>query len=180
VRTRCNYAAEIENLDRLFKKVLDEVERQGETENTVVCIASDHGEMLGDHGDVDKSKPWEGSAHVPLICKGPGIKANATVDLPVGTLDMGGTFIDYASGVPDPSMTTRSLRPFLEGKPDAASSYRQFVSSGLANFRMVVKQIGGRQWKYAANDFPSQLLIFRSCFRGNSARLHLFPRRALL
>ena len=28
------------------------------------------GEMLGDHGDVDKSKPWEGSAHVPLMCAG--------------------------------------------------------------------------------------------------------------
>ena len=46
------------------------MERQGETDKTVVCIASDHGEMLGDHGDVDKSKPWEGSAHVPLICAG--------------------------------------------------------------------------------------------------------------
>ena len=26
-----------------------QVERQGETDNTVVCIASDHGEMLGAH-----------------------------------------------------------------------------------------------------------------------------------
>lgn len=99
-RNRCNYAAEIENLDRLFRVVLDEVERQGETANTVVCIASDHGEMLGDHDDVDKSKPWEGSAHVPLMCKGPGIKAGATLSLPVTTMDMAGTFIDYASGVP--------------------------------------------------------------------------------
>jgi|EP01046_Picozoa_sp_COSAG06_P020324 arylsulfatase A-like enzyme len=53
-RTRCNYAAEIENLDRLFQLVLDQVESMGQTESTVVCIASDHGEMLGDHGDVDK------------------------------------------------------------------------------------------------------------------------------
>lgn len=30
-RTRCNYAAEIENLDRLFQLVLDEVDRQGDT-----------------------------------------------------------------------------------------------------------------------------------------------------
>ena len=43
VRNRCNYAAEIENLDRLFGLVLDEVERKGQTDNTVVCIASDHG-----------------------------------------------------------------------------------------------------------------------------------------
>ena len=79
-------AAEIENLDRLFSLVLAQVDAQGDTANTVVCIASDHGEMLGDHGDVDKSKPWEGSAHVPLMCAGPGILANHTVTLPVATM----------------------------------------------------------------------------------------------
>ena len=42
--------------------MLDEVETQGQTNNTLVCITSDHGEMLGDHGVIDKSKPWEGSA----------------------------------------------------------------------------------------------------------------------
>jgi arylsulfatase A-like enzyme len=78
-RTRCNYAAEIENLDRLFALVLAQVEEQGETATTVVCIASDHGEMLGDHGDVDKSKPWEGSAHVPLMCAGAFISDTSSV-----------------------------------------------------------------------------------------------------
>ena len=92
-RTRCNYAAEIENLDRLFALVLQEVEARGDAARTLVCIASDHGEMLGDHGDVDKSKPWEGSAHVPLICSGPGILKGQTVSSPVATMDMAGTFM---------------------------------------------------------------------------------------
>ena len=43
--------------------------------------------MLGDHGDVDKSKPWEGSAHVPLMCMGPGIVEGQTVTTPVATMD---------------------------------------------------------------------------------------------
>jgi hypothetical protein len=34
------------------------------------CISSDHGELLGDHGDWAKSKPWEGATHVPLTCMG--------------------------------------------------------------------------------------------------------------
>lgn len=147
-RTRCNYAAEIENLDRLFQLVLDQVERQGDTENTIICIASDHGEMLGDHGDVDKSKPWEGAAHVPLMCAGPGILKGQTVDLPVATMDMAGTFMDYASATPVLGMTTRSFRPLLEGKPNAAAQYRGFVSSGLSNFRLVVQQIDLKQYKY--------------------------------
>jgi arylsulfatase A-like enzyme len=40
-RTRCNYAAEIENLDRLFQLVINQVEESGYKENTVICIASD-------------------------------------------------------------------------------------------------------------------------------------------
>jgi hypothetical protein len=174
-RNRCNYAAEIENLDRLFQVVLAEVEARGEADNTVVCMASDHGEMLGDHGDVDKSKPWEGSAHVPLLCYGPGIAKGGTVSVPVATLDMGGTFLDYAGADPVVGMSTRSLRPLLEaaggggggggggsvGSADANTSaavaaYRGFVSSGLANFRLVVQAhpaVGGAagettQYKY--------------------------------
>ena len=141
-RNRCNYAAEIENLDRLFSVVLAEVAARGDAPNTVVCMASDHGEMLGDHGDVDKSKPWEGSAHVPRVCFGPGIAAGAEVGVPVATMDLAGTFLDYAGAAPAPGMTTRSLRPLLESGGSAAAlvAYRGHVSSGLANFRLVVAQ----------------------------------------
>ena len=103
--------------------------------------------MLGDHGDVDKSKPWEGSAHVPLMCSGPGIRSQ-TITTPVATMDMAGTFMDYADAIPEPHMTTRSFRGMLEGKPGATQEYRPFVSSGLSNFRMVVQQINNKQYKY--------------------------------
>jgi len=90
--------------------------------------------MLGDHGDVDKSKPWEGSAHVPLMCKGPGIAKGQTVTRPVATMDMAGTFLDFADAKPAAGMTTQSFRSLLEGNAEA-TDYRSYVSSGLNNFR---------------------------------------------
>ena len=90
--------------------------------------------MLGDHGDVDKSKPWEGSAHVPLMCKGPGIAKGQTVNRPVATMDMAGTFLDFADAKPAAGMTTQSFRSLLEGNTEA-TDYRSYVSSGLNNFR---------------------------------------------
>ena len=101
--------------------------------------------MLGDHGDKDKSKPWEGSAHVPLMCSGPGIAKGQTVTIPVATMDMAGTFMDFADATPEPHMTTQSFRGLLEGKSGAVQDYRPYVSSGLNNFRMVVQQIGSKQ-----------------------------------
>lgn len=56
--------------------------------------------------------------------------------------------MDFADATPEPHMTTQSFRGLLEGKDDAIAKYRPFVSSGLNNFRMVVKQMGQKQYKY--------------------------------
>jgi len=146
---RCNYGAEIENLDRLFGMVVDKVAALGELEHTLVCISSDHGEMLGDHGGSGKSKPWEGSASVPLLCFGgsPALKVQpgAVVKEPVATLDLAGTFIDYAGGQVAGTMTTKSLRPILQGDE---KQVRPFISSGLGEWRMVVQQHGDAWLKF--------------------------------
>lgn len=103
--------------------------------------------MLGDHGDVDKSKPWQGSVSTPLIILGPGISKGKVVNRPVGNLDIVGTFLDYASVSPAENMTTMSLRSLLEPN-SKAPAYRDYVSSGLKNFRVVIKEIDGVSYKY--------------------------------
>eukprot|EP01059_Diplonema_ambulator_P011362 TRINITY_DN21308_c0_g1_i2.p1 TRINITY_DN21308_c0_g1~~TRINITY_DN21308_c0_g1_i2.p1 ORF type:complete len:338 (+),score=113.28 TRINITY_DN21308_c0_g1_i2:326-1339(+) len=134
---RCNYGAELENIDSFFEQIINKVEQLGELEETIVCISSDHGEMLNDHNDTGKTLPWQGSASVPLICSGPGITKNVTRAFPVGTLDLSATFLDYAGVSLGVNMTSVSLRGVLEGGP--ASSYKPYVSSGLNQWRMVVK-----------------------------------------
>ena len=127
---RCDYGAEIENLDRLFQLILNEIDDDDDDErDTIVCFASDHGEMLGDHGDSGKTFPWQGSASVPMICKGPGIREGGVVERPVATLDLAATFLDYAKSQKPKGMTSTSLRSILENDDD--SNYRKFVSSGL-------------------------------------------------
>ena len=141
---RCNYGAELENLDALFGEVLGAVGEEAMTK-TVVCVSSDHGEMLGDHGDTAKSRPWEPSAVVPLVCAGPGIASGRTVSVPVATLDLAGTFLDFAgvasagAVLPVP-MTTMSLRGLMEGREAAVASYRPHVSCGLTKWRMAVRR----------------------------------------
>merc|ERR1712194_480749 len=111
---RQQYAAEIENLDSLFKKIIAKVTALGEIDNTIIVIASDHGDELGDHGKWGKERPWEGSAHVPLIVSGPGIQQGKVVGTAVTTLDLPGTFFDYAGVSAAAGMTTQSLKPLLD------------------------------------------------------------------
>ena len=143
--SRCNYGAEIENLDFLFGEVLAKVEALGEADKTLVCVSSDHGDMLGDHDGWAKSKPWEASASVPLLCFGPGVQAGKVVAEPTATLDLAATFIDYAGAELGTNMTSTSLRPILQG---SATTVRPFVSSGLDSWRLSVQQHNGTWYKF--------------------------------
>ena len=89
---------------------------------------------VADHNQYGKSKPWQGAINVPLVCAGPGVGENVTIDVPVATLDITATALDYA-GAPVPAgMTSRSLRGLLEAGalPEVlAARNRTFVHSGL-------------------------------------------------
>eukprot|EP00118_Oscarella_pearsei_P002806 m.11700 g.11700 ORF g.11700 m.11700 type:complete len:537 (+) comp23544_c0_seq2:38-1648(+) len=137
---REDYAAEIENIDKWIGQYLDFLNKSGEMNNTLVCVSSDHGEMLGDHNDWGKSQPWGGSIRVPLVCMGKtlGVQVGAKIDTPVTTMDMAGTFLDYAGILPVKGMSTKSLRSILEGKD---KQNRPYIWSGLGSWRVVIQWV---------------------------------------
>ena len=150
---RCNYGAEIEYIDQLMQDIVNKVKEMGEMGNTIIVVAGDHGDDLSDHGSTGKGKPWHGSVSVPLFVSGPGIRSDAVFDGPVTTLDLGGTFLDFAN-VDElaPGMTTASLRSILEQEGGSIteteeetrhgiSRSRPHVSSGYGTWRMVVKEM---------------------------------------
>lgn len=130
---RQNYTAMVENVDRLVGEFIDEVNRRGELDNTIIVYSSDHGEMLGDHDRWGKVVPYHASSSVPLIISGPGIAKGVTSSALVSHMDLAATCLDYA-GVNRPAdMDSRSVKPLLEGK---TRTHREFVLSGLATWRM--------------------------------------------
>jgi len=130
---RQNYAAMIENIDRHVGRFLDAVEARGERDRTLVVYASDHGEMLGDHGRWGKKTFYQPAVGVPLIVAGPGVQQNHVSDAPVSLHDLSATFLEAASAPPLPGADARSLRPLLTG---AADSHRDVVCSGLYDWRL--------------------------------------------
>lgn len=69
---RRQYSAACEQIDDEVGRIPDALDRRGTREYTYIIFASDHGEMLGDHGLYQKSVPYKASARVPLIVAGPG------------------------------------------------------------------------------------------------------------
>jgi arylsulfatase A-like enzyme len=147
---RCNYAAELENIDKLMSHVELYLEDTEQLNNTIVCIVGDHGEMLGDHAMLGKKLPWQASISVPLVCYGPGIEKGIEHNGPVTTLDLAGTFMDFAGTTANEDMTTQSLRPILTG----GQPTRDYVSSGFDKWRVVVQQVENVSYKLVCCEGP--------------------------
>ena len=111
-----DYLRCILSVDENVGRVLDYLDEQGLTENTIVVYTSDQGFYLGEHGWYDKRFMYEESLSMPLLMRYPaGIQAGQVAGEMVMNLDFASTFLDYA-GIKAPSeMQGVSLRNIVEG-----------------------------------------------------------------
>ena len=106
----------IASVDDSVGKMLDYLEANGLTENTVVIYSSDQAFYLGERGWFDKRWMYEQSLRTPLLVRWPGhIKPGAVNNDIVSNLDFAETFLEIAGvGIPG-DMQSASLVPVLEG-----------------------------------------------------------------
>jgi choline-sulfatase len=86
------YDGEISEVDEQVGRLLAALRRRGVDGRTVVAVAADHGEGLGDHGELTHGLLlYEPTLHVPLLLRAPwGLKAR-TVNGPVSLVDLAPT-----------------------------------------------------------------------------------------
>ncbi len=112
---RRGFAALAHYVDDKLGELLAILEEQGLRDNTMVIFTSDHGEMLGEKGLIQKRSLYEWSARIPLIIDYPGAKAG-TIDTPVSLIDLPATLVDLADVTPARAFEGRSLMPALRGE----------------------------------------------------------------
>jgi choline-sulfatase len=112
---RWAYYRLIERVDALIGDVLKAIDDAGHADDTVVVFTSDHGEMMGAHGLVQKTFFYEEAVHVPLVIRQPGFTPGTCDDLVNNGVDILPTLLSYA-GIRDPEyLPGRDLRPLAEG-----------------------------------------------------------------
>lgn len=110
-----DYLRCVASIDDNVGRVLDYLEDEGISEDTMIIYTSDQGFFLGDHGWYDKRFMYEESLRMPFIIRYPKAirPGSVTKDFALN-VDFAETFLDYAGiSIPD-SMQGRSLRPLLE------------------------------------------------------------------
>ncbi|MCI0547395.1 MAG: sulfatase-like hydrolase/transferase, partial [Candidatus Rokubacteria bacterium] len=141
------YQGEIASVDAQVGRLLDLLEKTGRAGRTVVAVVADHGESLGEHGELTHGLlVYEPTLRVPFLLRAPGVvPAGRTVTEPVSLADLGPTLAGllerpFASAA---ALNGRDLSRVLRqgGEPPAADVYseshypRTFGWSALAAMR---------------------------------------------
>jgi arylsulfatase A-like enzyme len=117
------------SVDDLVGNVLDALERNGETSETVIIFTSDNGFQYGQHRLARPSKtyPYEESIRVPLYFRDLSVNAPRSIEFAALNNDMAPTFVDLAGGIPATSIDGRSLLPTFEQTPPSTWRKRILV-----------------------------------------------------
>ncbi len=159
------YYAMIRNMDDNIGRVLRALEETGQRDNTIVVYFSDHGDLLGNHGLRQKSRPEEESARIPFIVRWPrGIPASRLSPALFSGVDILPTVLGLA-GVPCPeSVEGRDASPVLRGEREAVNEdvLLQFESNFFSHRRdesLCFRALRHGPWKYTVflERGPSQL-----------------------
>ena len=142
--------------DALVGRLLQALEEDDVLDDTLVIFASDHGEMLGSHGQWHKMMPYEESLRVPLLMRypkaiQPGLRSTALsslVDIPATILSV------IADTIPDEYEGRDLASAFADGAEFQQDAYRFSEHQPLGDwhnatdFRLVVDE----RYKYVWNN----------------------------
>ena len=102
-RLRAQYFANVTLVDRQVGKMLDALRETGQLDNTIIVFTSEHGEMAGDHGMLEKRSMYEEASRVPLLIHVPGSEPDGAgesnrISGSVSLVDLVPTLIDLSEG----------------------------------------------------------------------------------
>jgi choline-sulfatase len=146
-RARAAYFGMITELDRMVGSLLDELEKTGQMDRTLIVYTSDHGEMLGENGLWFKNVLLEPAVRVPLIMAGAGLPKGKTVDTPVMHVDMVATMLELAGVARDTKLRGHSLTNLANGRPGPhpGIAYSESHSEGNCTGSFMIRKA---DWKY--------------------------------
>jgi arylsulfatase A-like enzyme/Tfp pilus assembly protein PilF len=139
------YDGEVASVDFQVGRLLQWIDQGRATGTTIVAVAADHGEALGEHGELTHGfLLYEPTLHVPLLLRAPRLSAGRVIRAPVSLVDLAPTLAGLLGIAPgSEKLDGRDLSAALlsGAEPPAADLYaeseypRIFGWSGLSALR---------------------------------------------
>ncbi len=149
-----NYYRMATEVDTTCGRILDELEKEGILDNTLVIFTGDNGNFHGEHQLADKWYPHEESIRVPLIIRDPRMaksRVGKTNDVFALNVDLAPTFL-AAAGIEAPkTMQGRDLAPLYVSEKDPewrTEFFYEFATMKNTSFIPASQALVRKDWKY--------------------------------
>ncbi len=166
-----NYYAAISNIDHNLGRLLNELIRLEMDRDTIVVFTSDHGEMLGSHGEWSKTQPRDESVCIPMLLRYPDIiPAGQRLDMPFSLTDVLPSLLGLAKIEPPVEFEGLDYSPALRGEPMQAptSSFLLWPCSATS---------WNKRWTYCTEEKRGYAKGFMTSYRGIRTATHTYARR---
>ena len=163
-RMRSNYHGMLRLLDDQLKRLINGLDERSLTENTVIVFISDHGDFAGEYGLMRKGPELpQVLTHIPMIWRGPGIKAQGSLDgFFVNIVDIFPTVCDIIGTEIPYGCQGKSILPLLTGENIPPHEYETaYCESGIGglywddNDTLTYKNEGGASEKLSLDELNS-------------------------
>lgn len=141
------YYAHCAALDRCLGDLMTTLDEAGIRNDTLLVFTSDHGDMLGSHGQLKKQKPYDESIRVPFLLRFPARCGNAgkQIDMPFGTPDIMPTLLGLC-GIPVPESVEGSDYSRVLSGEEAPSNDAALIECTVP-FGEWKRTSGGREYR---------------------------------
>lgn len=150
-RLRAHYLANVTLIDEQVGALLGALERQGYLENAVVIFTSDHGDCLGDHGQIQKWTMHDCITRVPFIAWSPNRFGGGRREEGLWQqMDVAPALMELAGVQTPDDWEAVSLLPALRGDVHGAGREQVFCEQAGDNILTgteLMTMVRTREWK---------------------------------
>ncbi|MBE3096847.1 MAG: sulfatase [Planctomycetes bacterium] len=139
------YYAHCEALDDCLGALCSTLRECGIEDDTILVFTSDHGDMLGSHGEARKQRPYDESIRVPLLVRWPRLGKDRSIAAPIGTPDLMPTLLGLCGLEVPKTVEGADFSGHIRGGPapgDAAA-----IIACYAPFGEWTRARGGREYR---------------------------------
>ena len=145
------YAGEIAYTDHCIGEVFAKLKSLGMYESSLIIVTSDHGEMLGEHGEITHMYfIYQSAMMVPFVCKLPGSNAAQRIDDLASIIDIVPTVCDLLDIDPPAGIQGKNLAGYFSNTPPRSGT-RVLYCESLYPTKYEANSLLGlmsKRWKY--------------------------------
>ncbi|QVY66597.1 sulfatase-like hydrolase/transferase [Polaribacter sp. Q13] len=163
------YFGMVKCIDDNVGRILDFLDKNNLTDNTIVVFTSDHGDLLGEHHKNDKSNPYEASAKIPFVLRFPSkVKAGKVLRKAFTTADftptilglMNAPSIKNTDGVDASTDFSSSKKEVVDGRITYMTASNQNWIASVSNRYKLVLSTKDKPWLIDLEKNPDEDINF--------------------